>query len=61
MMKKYILAVIILVALFSCDTKRNEALQQKVDSLSVQWTATREVVKSMNAQVIITGVEKKLS
>lgn len=47
-MKKYILGFAILVALFSCDTKKNEALQQKVDSLSVQLAASREVEKNMN-------------
>ncbi|MEQ1587135.1 MAG: hypothetical protein ABL895_14705 [Cyclobacteriaceae bacterium] len=47
-MKKYILGFAILVALSSCDTKEKAVLQRKVDSLSVQLTASREVEKSMN-------------
>jgi hypothetical protein len=47
-MKKYILGFIILVTLFSCDTKDKAVLQHKVDSLSVQLTTSREVEKSMN-------------
>ncbi len=47
-MKKYILGLAIIVALFSCDTKEKARLQHKVDSLSVQLTASQEVEKSMN-------------
>jgi hypothetical protein len=47
-MKKYILGLIIVTALFSCDTRQKEALQVKVDSLTVQLTASREVEASMN-------------
>jgi len=57
-MKKYILGLAIFVALLSCDTKKNEALQQKVDSLSVQLTASREVEKSMNeVGVLIDSID----
>jgi uncharacterized membrane-anchored protein YhcB (DUF1043 family) len=47
-MKKYILGLVIIVTLFSCDSKEKADLQRKVDSLSVQLTASREVEKSMN-------------
>lgn len=47
-MKKYILGVAIMVFLFSCDTKEKAALQSKVDSLTVQLTASKEVEASMN-------------
>jgi len=47
-MKKYLLGLVIIVALFSCDTKEKANLQQKVDSLSVQLTASRQVEKNMN-------------
>lgn len=47
-MKKYILGFIILVILFSCDTKEKALLQSKIDSLSVKLTASLEVEKSMN-------------
>jgi len=47
-MKKYILGFVILVTLFSCDTKDKAALQHKVDSLSIQLTTSREVEKRMN-------------
>lgn len=47
-MKKYILGLAIVVALFSCDTKEKAILQHKVDSLSVQLTASQKVEKSMN-------------
>jgi hypothetical protein len=47
-MKKYILGLCVVVTLFSCDTKEKAVLQHKVDSLSVQLTASREIEKSMN-------------
>jgi chromosome segregation ATPase len=47
-MKKYILGLVVLVALSSCGTKEKVALQHKVDSLTVQLTASREAEQSMN-------------
>jgi hypothetical protein len=47
-MKKYILGLVIIVTLFSCDTKEKAILQHKVDSLSVQLSASQAVEKSMN-------------
>jgi hypothetical protein len=47
-MKKYILGLAILVAVSSCENKEKVALQHKVDSLSVQLSASREVENSMN-------------
>lgn len=59
-MKKYLLSLVILVSLFSCDTKEKErvALQQKVDSLSVQLVAGREAEESMNeVSVLIDSID----
>lgn len=47
-MKKYILGMVIMVALFSCDTKEKNALQQKVDSLNVQLNVSKQVEENMN-------------
>jgi DNA-directed RNA polymerase beta subunit len=49
-MKKYILALLVLVtgSLVSCDTKEKAVLQSKVDSLSIQLAASRQVEKSMD-------------
>ncbi len=49
-MKQYILGLALIVTLFSCDTKEKErlSLSRKVDSLSVQLVASREVEKNMN-------------
>jgi len=49
-MKKYILALLVLVtgSLVSCDTKEKAVLQNKVDSLSIQLAASRQVEKSMD-------------
>jgi hypothetical protein len=47
-MKKYILGLTVLVALSGCGTKEKMALQHKVDSLSVELTASREVEQNMN-------------
>lgn len=49
-MKKYILGLAMIVALFSCDTKEkeNQALQSKVDSLSIQLATSKEVQANMN-------------
>ena len=47
-MKKIILGLAIVMALSSCENKEKIALQHKVDSLSVELTASREVEKEMN-------------
>src|SRR6185503_5144601 len=49
-MKKYILGLAMMVALFSCNTKEkeNRALQSKVDSLNTQLVASKEVEANMN-------------
>ena len=47
-MKKLIIVVALVGALFSCDTKEKAVLQHKVDSLSVQLTASKEVERKMN-------------
>ena len=48
-MKKYILGIVIMVALSSCGSKaKEEALQSKVDSLKVQLHASKEVEANMN-------------
>lgn len=57
-MKKYLLGLVIIVALFSCDTQEKAILQQKVDSLSVQLTASRQVEKNMNeVGVLIDSID----
>jgi len=47
-MKNLIIVVALAVALFSCDTKEKAVLQGKIDSLSVQLTASKEVERKMN-------------
>ena len=47
-MKRYILGMVIMVTLFSCDTKEKQALQKKVDSLNLQLNASKQVEESMN-------------
>jgi hypothetical protein len=47
-MKQYILALAILPLLFSCDTKEKTALQGKVDSLTIQLTASKKAEAGMN-------------
>jgi hypothetical protein len=49
-MKKYILglAVLVSVALSSCGTKEKITLQHKIDSLTVQLIASRDVEQKMN-------------
>jgi hypothetical protein len=47
-MNKYILGLAVVVALGSCGTKEKVALQNKVDSLSIELTASRQVEKDMN-------------
>jgi len=59
-MKKYILGLALVVTLFSCDTKEKErlALSRKVDSLSVQLVASKEVEKNMNeVGVLIDSID----
>jgi hypothetical protein len=57
-MKKYILGVAIMVALSACGTKEKVALQNKVDSLSLELTASKEVEKSMNeVGVLIDSID----
>ncbi len=47
-MKKYILGLVVMVSLFSCDTKEKEALQSKVDSLSYQLNVSKEAEAKLN-------------
>ncbi len=47
-MKHLILAFALMLFLFSCDTKEKTALQDKVDSLSVQLTASKKAEAGMN-------------
>lgn len=47
-MKQYILVLAIIPFLFSCDTKEKTALQVKVDSLTVQLTASKQAEASLN-------------
>jgi hypothetical protein len=49
-MKKYILGIVIMISLFSCDTKEKEnvALQSKVDSLSYQLNVSKESEAKLN-------------
>src|SRR5688572_24986907 len=48
-MKKYILGIVIMVALSSCGSKaKEEALQARVDSLKVQLHASKQVEANMN-------------
>lgn len=49
-MKKYILGIVVMVSLFSCDTKEKEnvALQSKVDSLSYQLNVSKESEAKLN-------------
>jgi hypothetical protein len=57
-MKKYFFGVAIILALSSCENKEKVALQHKVDSLSVQLIASREVEESMNeVGVLIDSID----
>jgi chromosome segregation ATPase len=47
-MKKYILGLVVLVALSGCGTKEKVAMQNKIDSLTVQLTASQEAERNMN-------------
>jgi hypothetical protein len=47
-MKQSLLGIIILITLFSCDTKEKETMQFKIDSLNTQLVASRQVEESMN-------------
>jgi hypothetical protein len=49
-MKKYILGIVVMISLFSCDTKEKEnvALQSKVDSLSYQLNVSKESEAKLN-------------
>jgi len=47
-MKKYLLAVVVAVMFFSCDTKEKAVLQHKIDSLSVQLTASKETERKLD-------------
>ncbi|MBL7856475.1 MAG: hypothetical protein JNM57_02210 [Cyclobacteriaceae bacterium] len=49
-MKRYMLGVVVLVMFFGCDTKEKErmSLQKKVDSLSVELTASKQVEANLN-------------
>jgi hypothetical protein len=57
-MKKYILGIVVMVSLFSCDTKEKEALQTKVDSLSYQLNVSKEAESKMNeVGVLIDSID----
>jgi len=57
-MVKYILGVVIMVFLFSCDTKEKAALQNKVDSLSVQLNASKQAEAELNeVGVLIDSID----
>jgi len=57
-MKKYLLVVVVATFLFSCDTKEKAVLQHKVDSLSVQLTASRAVENKLNeVGVLIDSID----
>jgi hypothetical protein len=57
-MKKYILGFAVLVALSGCGKEEKLALQHKVDSLTVELTASREVEKDMNeVGVLIDSID----
>ncbi|MDZ7646161.1 MAG: hypothetical protein U5K54_02680 [Cytophagales bacterium] len=47
-MIKYILGLLIIASMIGCDSKEKLVLQHKVDSLSTQLVASREVERSMN-------------
>jgi hypothetical protein len=47
-MKKYIFALLIATALFSCNTNEKAVLKNRVDSLTVQLNASREAEQSLN-------------
>lgn len=57
-MKKYVVGIAIMVALSACGTKEKVALQNKVDSLSLELRASKEVEKSMNeVGVLIDSID----
>jgi hypothetical protein len=57
-MKKYILGLAVLVALSGCGTKEKVAMQSKIDSLTVQLTASRDAEKDMNeVGVLIDSID----
>jgi len=57
-MKNYIVGVAILLFFVSCDTKEKAAMQSKIDSLSVQLTASKQVEASMNeVGVLIDSID----
>lgn len=47
-MKTPLIALLLVIALSSCDTKKITTLEQRVDSLNVVLVASREVEQSMN-------------
>ncbi len=51
-MKNYLLGAVIIVTLFSCDSKE-KALQTKVDSLSIELNRSKEVEANMNEVAIL--------
>jgi hypothetical protein len=57
-MRKYILGLTVLVALSSCGTKEKVAMQHKIDSLTVQLTASRDVEQELNeVGVLIDSID----
>lgn len=59
-MKKFILGIVVMVSLFSCDTKEKEnvALQSKVDSLSYQLNVSKEAEAKLNeVGVLIDSID----
>jgi hypothetical protein len=47
-MKRIILAIAILVTIFSCDTKKVESLQRDLDSVNTALVASKELEEGMN-------------
>lgn len=57
-MKNYIVGIAIVLFFASCDTKEKAAMQNKIDSLSVQLTASKQAEASMNdVGVLIDSID----
>jgi hypothetical protein len=57
-MRKYILGLTVLVALGSCGTKEKVAMQQKIDSLSVELTSSKQAERELDeVGVLIDSID----
>jgi hypothetical protein len=57
-MKKYILGLAVVAALSGCGTKEKVVMQHKIDSLTVQLTASREAERELNeVGVLIDSID----